>query len=274
MDHARLVRPYLDSLTTRELARIADNCGIDIPPHLERVFIIEELLDYARAEEEPEGEDGGLAEIPDCLETAPIPRQYNITFIDVLVRDPLWAFVFWEIKEHDREIFERDPEFSGYYLRILSLGEDYCVLKDWSFTVQVDSNDTARYLGFSDYPPGGGQGGYFRIDLYAGFGARSEALAVSRVFGLPKLPERVTPAGGAAELAETGEAAGALTEAGALTAGSGDAAGGALAGGGTTSAGTPESPVSSLALLSGLRDFRILRNADRQSYRRVSCGES
>ncbi|MDR3248021.1 MAG: DUF4912 domain-containing protein, partial [Treponema sp.] len=51
-----LARPYLDSLTTEELARIADNCGIDIPPNLERIFIIEELLDYARAEDEEEQE--------------------------------------------------------------------------------------------------------------------------------------------------------------------------------------------------------------------------
>ncbi|MDR1374893.1 MAG: DUF4912 domain-containing protein [Treponema sp.] len=235
MDHIRLVRPYLDSLTTQELGRIADNCGIDIPPNLERIFIIEELLDYARAEEDdPEGEEEGLVEFPDCLETAPIPRQYNITFIDVMVRDPLWAFVFWEIKEHDREIFERDPEFSGYFLQIHALGRDNGILKDQSFTVQVDSRDTARYLGFSDYPPEGRQGeGFFRIDLYASFGVRSEVLAVSRVFHLPKLPEQVT----------------------------------------LTPEGT-ESPVSSLALLSGSNEFRILRNTDRQSYRRFSCGGS
>jgi hypothetical protein len=290
MDHARLIRPHLDSLTTQELARMADNCGIDIPPQLERTFIIEELLDYARAEEKPEGEEEGLAEIPHGLETAPIPRQYNITFIDVIVRDPLWAFVFWEIKEHDREIFERDPEFCGYFLQVHSLGQDSRVLKDWSFTVQVASNDTARYLGFSDYPPDGGQGGYFRIDLYVSFGVRSEALAASRVFGLPKLPRRLRPVGDASESAEpaasrgggpgaaraAGAARTALTAAGALP-------GGAASTSGPASAVTPapaapnadnsESPASSLALLSGLQDFRIFRSADRQSYRRVSYGE-
>jgi hypothetical protein len=241
MDHVRLVRPHLDSLTTQELARMADSCGIDIPPNLDRIFIIEELLDYARAEEEePEGEEDGLAEFSACLETAPIPRQYNITFIDVIVRDPLWAFVCWEVKEHDREIFERDPEFSGYFLQIHSLGKDNAVVRDLSFTVQVDSGDTARYLGFSDYPPEGRQGGgYFRIDLYVSFGVRSDMLAVSRVFHLPKLPDQVIRA---RESREGPEGA--------------------------------ESPAASLAFLSGSNDFRVLRNADRQSYRRFSCGES
>jgi hypothetical protein len=190
MEYIHLVRPYLDSLTTRELARLADSYGIDIPPCLERIFIIEELLDHARAEEEGEGEDGGLAEAPYYLETAPIPRQYNITFIDVMVRDPLWAFVFWEIKEHDRALFEKESEFSGYCLRVIPAGQGGCA-PDRSYTVQVDAGDTARYLGFSDYPPEGRQGeGGFRVELYVGMGGKSEVLAVSRVFYLPKLPNQ------------------------------------------------------------------------------------
>ncbi|MDR0643193.1 MAG: DUF4912 domain-containing protein [Treponema sp.] len=190
MDCLPLARPYLDSLTTRELARMADMCGIDIPAGLDRVFIIEELLDYERSEEEEEQEtEESLSESPDYLETAPIPRQYNITFIDVLVRDPLWAFVFWEIKEHDRESFEKNPEFSGFFLRVSPAGEGNS-RGDFFFTVQVDSGDTARYLGFSEYPPEGLRKEAFRVELCAGFGGRWEALAVSRSFRLPGLQKK------------------------------------------------------------------------------------
>jgi hypothetical protein len=193
MDQACLVRPYLDSLTTQELARIADNCGIDIPPDLERIFIIEELLDYARMEEGEEDDDEeGLAESPDYQETAPIPRHYNITFIDVMIRDPLWVLVFWEVKEHDREIFEAEVDFSGYYLRVIPVGEGGSAQRDRSFTVQVDPDDTARYLGFSEYPV---QAGGFRIELRVAHGGGDEVLAVSGVFSLPRLPAKAAQEG-------------------------------------------------------------------------------
>ncbi|MDR1971584.1 MAG: DUF4912 domain-containing protein [Treponema sp.] len=228
MDHLRLVRPYLDSLTTLELVQMADECGIDIPPGLERVFIIEELLDYARAEESDLKDEDDLEEAPDYLETAPIPRQYNITFIDVMVRDPLWVFVFWEVKEHDREAFERAPDFSGYFLRVTGSPRDHR-----SFSVQVEADDNARYLGFSDYPPEGREEGTFRVELCAGFGGRWEVLALSRIFRLPKLQDKVILDRESAELSAPG-----------------------------------------LPVLSGSNEFRILRNTDRHSHLRFSCGES
>jgi hypothetical protein len=168
---------------------MADDCGIDIPAGLDRIFIIEELLDYGRAEDAAEEPEGSLAESPNYMETAPIPRQYNITFIDVIVRDPLWAFVFWEVKEHDRELFERDPDFSGYILRVSPAG-DYS-RGDLSFTVQVDSGDAARYLGFSEYPPEDFREGAFQVELCAGLGGSREALAVSRSFRLPRLQKKI-----------------------------------------------------------------------------------
>jgi hypothetical protein len=205
MSDIHLARPYLDSLTTGELTRMADNRGIDIPPNLERIFIIGELLDYARAEEEEQDEEEeGLIEKVDHLETAPIPRQYNITFIDVMIRDPLWAFVLWEVKEHDRDVYEKDADFSGYFLRVDPVGKDGVVLKDQSFTVQVDSNDTARYLGFSEGGPGVTDGSCFQIELCVGLGEGGEVLAVSRIFSLPKLSGRALLTGASSLAALSG----------------------------------------------------------------------
>jgi hypothetical protein len=228
MDEIRLVRPFLDSLTTQELIRLADNYGIDIPPNLERIFVIEELLDYARGENsEREGETQALVETTD-LETAPIPRQYNITFIDVMIRDPLWAFVFWEIKAHDKDMYEKDPLFSGYVLRVNPMNKNKVALKEKSFTVPVESNDTARYLGFRQE-----QDGCFQVELCVTWGEKGEVLAASRTFCLPKLPDK-------AVFAEE----------------------------------YPESQVPSLPILSGVNDFRILRDADSQTRPRFSDGES
>ncbi|MDR1838705.1 MAG: DUF4912 domain-containing protein [Treponema sp.] len=148
--HAPVSRPWLESLSTGELVKFADSCGIDIPPGLERIFIIEELLEYAASEGQEVKEEIEIN--PSYSESVALPKQYNISYIEVVIRDPLWIFVFWEIKGHDREIHENANDFNGYCLRVIPLNEGEAELarKENSFTVPVDVNDSARYLGFAE----------------------------------------------------------------------------------------------------------------------------
>ena len=44
-------KTHLESITTRELLKLADQAGIALPPDLDRIFIIRELLDNALDEE-------------------------------------------------------------------------------------------------------------------------------------------------------------------------------------------------------------------------------
>jgi hypothetical protein len=235
MDDCRFLRPYLESLSTRELAALADKSGIDIPPGLERIFIIGELLDLEN-EEEPQPEEDGAAPPAkaEYLEPVSLPKQYNITYIEVLPRDPLWVFTFWEIKSHDKDIHERAGDFGGYFLKVIPLGKSG---GDNSFTVSVEPEDTAWYLGF---PPGGG---CFRVDLCVLRGDEELVLAASSPFRLPKLldsPRR----GFAGQAGEETPAA---------------------AGEGRQKQGGP----GRLAALSGLDDLPVLRNSDRLS--RLPC---
>jgi hypothetical protein len=141
---------------------MADREGIDIPPDLERVFIIQELLEKDSLEVPPEPEERSK------LSPVPLPKQYNITYLEVLLRDPLWVFAFWEIKRHDKELFENSGSFEGYCLKVSSIGapsmgrktpEERAFLSETVFTVSVGTEDTAWYLGF---PP---QGGEFYMEL-------------------------------------------------------------------------------------------------------------
>jgi hypothetical protein len=183
MNEDRLTKTYLDSLSTDELVKMAEGFGIDIPPGLERVFIIEELLDAAREEKEPEEEEAPVCP-KEFSETAELPKQYNITFLEVMIRDPLWAFVFWEIKSHDKDIHEKAPDFGGYCLRVIPLAEKPAKQKEESFTVSVGTEDGAWYLGF---PPAEGQ---YQVELCVLRGAEEQVLAVSRPFKLPRLLSR------------------------------------------------------------------------------------
>jgi hypothetical protein len=183
MDDLRITGPYLETLTTGELIKLADTLGLDIPPGLERIFIIEEVLEFSAERDTEEEEESPLAlKETDFLESAPLPKQYNITFIEVMLRDPLWAFVFWEIKAHDREQYESHPDFTGYQLRVSPLELPRYEAEAASFAVSVENDDTAWYLGF---PPD--LAGLFKVDLCVLRGLSGLVLASSDPFRLPKL---------------------------------------------------------------------------------------
>ena len=160
--NVHLTRSWLESLSTDELIKLADSYGIDIPASLERVFIIWELLE-ADADNEHIPENN-LEINKGTAVTALLPKQYNISYIEVIIRDPLWVFVFWEIKQHDRESYENSPGFTGYCLRVISLdaenpnnGKPHVSMHenmkentDESFTVAINTDDTERYLGFPE----------------------------------------------------------------------------------------------------------------------------
>jgi len=230
-------KSYLESATTRELIKLADKAGIDIPPELDRIFIIRELLDMVLDEktsievpsEKPDNEPGSKSINPACLCSSPLdlktvslPLQYHITYLEVLPRDPQWVFVFWEIKAQDRERIETDPRFEGYALKAMESKKHREAFSDnlsnsdfaESFTVPIGKEDNSWYLGFPD-------SGVFRVALWVR--GLEISLIISRPFVLPKF---------------------------------------------LNSPGNDEYFSRPLIQLSGVSDLSILRTADRVSYNR------
>ena len=182
-----LTRTWLESKSTGELVKLADNFGIDIPHGLERIFIIQELLECSNTDDHEIKDD--LINDPACSETAALPKKYNISYIEVIIRDPLWIFVYWEIKSYDREIHEKADDFKGYCLRLvpLSEGEVDSKLKREPFIVPVDKEDCARYIGLAEHSSQT-QGRYLiRLDVIRGDSELQ--IAVSQPFCMPRLIE-------------------------------------------------------------------------------------
>ncbi len=177
MDDQRLTRSYLETLSTDDLAELAARLGIDFPPELNRIFVIEELLD-ASADEEDEADD--LVEDDQAAPSSGLPENYNATFIGVLLRDPFWAFAFWEIKGSDREAWEKAGEFGGYRLRVCPLPASRPGSENGAFTVAIEPEDTAWYLCL---PRGGG---WYRVDLCAVRDREESVLASSAPFRVPR----------------------------------------------------------------------------------------
>jgi hypothetical protein len=179
MDVSTFTMPYLESLSVGELLALADMSGLDIPPGLERIFIIEELLYWDRDHDEYNGEVKNVDR--NVFNTvAVLPEHYNISCVEAIIRDPLWAFVFWEIKTHDREQYEKSADFEGYCLRVIPLTDGKPQAD--SFVVTVGVNDSARYLGF---PPDDGR--HFKIELCVRLAENLIVLAASRPLTLPRL---------------------------------------------------------------------------------------
>ena len=181
-----ITRANLESLTTSDLIRMADNFGIEIPPDLDRIFIIEELLEIT-SPDEYKNDDSADSDLMDLVlvESAPLPKQYNISFIEVMIRDPLWAFVFWEINAQEKEQFENDPDFDGYFLKISPLQRN----AKGVFTVPVKPEDNAWYLGLNAAAADGpAEQNQYKVELCAASGGEETVIVVSNPIGLPELP--------------------------------------------------------------------------------------
>jgi hypothetical protein len=191
MDSPCLTMSCLETLSTDELLGLAEKFGIDMPENLERIFIIEELMELQK---EPHPAQNGREENVDFL---PFPENYKKTSIGILIRDPLWAFAFWDINENDRKNLENTADFEGFFLMIVPLGslgghaddKGSSLPPDASFFVEVDKNDSARYLGF---PPEGGRS--FQVELCASCKGKKSALALTAPFTMPRLIEPVSAA--------------------------------------------------------------------------------
>jgi hypothetical protein len=205
MNISCLTLPHLESLGTDEIVRLADKYGLDLPPGLDRVFIIEELLDYGRdiskkknnTHESPELND----RLNDLADTADYPQasgrsisldRYNTAFINVLIRDPLWALVCWSIPEHDQITHESYNGYKGYCLRVVPVTQDKLQLNaNDFFTVTISKTDSSRYLGF---PPDAGR--CYKIELCVLHEENHTVLSVSRPFVLPPVIEPMIEAPG------------------------------------------------------------------------------
>ncbi|MDR0706289.1 MAG: DUF4912 domain-containing protein [Treponema sp.] len=182
-------RTYLESFTSHELLTVAAQLAVDLPQGFsDRTQIICEILDAVDERVRPAAVQGGerernsagteAAQDPKSnpFLTARIPERYNITYIRALVRDPLWFFVFWEVKESLREQLLKTDDFEGFCLRINAL-KKAAVFS--SYSVSVENNDKAWYL---DFPS---EGDEFFVELCARVGGREDALAKTQSFRQP-----------------------------------------------------------------------------------------
>ena len=194
--NSRVNAEKFESLSDEALYALADKMGLDLPLDLERVFVVEEILN-AIDEDIVERRTGGFApvrieetkfsgseldDVGSCLD-APclIERCYNETFIKALVRDPSWAFAFWEISEAERASLGSEEGPSALFLRVFEIAEnDRNEPKRDFFDIPVSDDDNQWYINLPRPKS------RYRIELCARMGNRVRCLAHSRDVAVPK----------------------------------------------------------------------------------------
>ena len=179
-------RQQLEAMSTSQLIAFADKYGIDIPSDLDRRFIIGELLEaeeeFDSSEKKPEVQISDDDEpVPDTL-----PKTYNNTCIDAVIRNPAWLFVFWDIKESDISALSQEFSFESAFLHISFFESAESEKSDDSFDVKIPLEPNEQYIMI----PGGKK--FARIDLAASFSGKSaEILASTRMIEIPEESKKI-----------------------------------------------------------------------------------
>lgn len=105
------------------------------------------------------------------------PQSYNVTRIELMLRDPWWAFAYWDISVHDKTNVMKEEDFDCFLLRL----EEHGIAGTWIgvMDVPVGINDSSWYL---NLPVTDRQ---YRVSLMARVGDAERSLAHSQRINVP-----------------------------------------------------------------------------------------
>lgn len=207
-----MIRDRLEALSLESLRRIAIQYDIDFTEntsHEALVDLIFDAIEENRLEKEAsdtnpvkveekkyvllEGEElEGIHDFPDDAE---LPEDYNETRIVLLVRDPAWAFAYWEIGQASiDELLEDDHEDESVDIALRVSGSELPRLGGGEqFDIPVQPTDRNWYINLPKPET------YYRIDLVGVVAGQEHVLARSNTV--------LVPPGGLSDERENGDSA-------------------------------------------------------------------
>lgn len=180
-DQIDLSRNTLETLTSSQLIDLADEYGIDIPDNLNRQFIIEELIEVAKERDENSNYKETIKVSDDAVNTiaTELPESYNETKIDVMLRNPVSLFVYWDFSEVQLKQLKSNK--ISIYLQISFFDSMEAEKPEDTFEIQINIEDREQYI----LIPGGKK--FVRVDLMQNTTSSMDAvLAVSSRLSIPQ----------------------------------------------------------------------------------------
>ena len=187
----------LSDASYEALLRLADTYAADVPDNVTRdelEEIVSEAIDEWKVEHRQQNAHSVrveetkydiLIDMQVARETEveiELPDSYNETRVVLMLRDPSWAFAYWDLRNSDRIRFSRSEGFEGLVLRVISLDHPDDQKHDGRprFEIPVTLIDSRWYFNLPD------QQTYYQIALVALMDGREEMLAHSNVITVPR----------------------------------------------------------------------------------------
>ena len=112
----------------------------------------------------------------------PIPSRYNDTRIALLLRDPQWAFAYWDVNDQELQLLKDDVFFEGFFLRVYELNEPVfgSSRTDGFFFFLVSASDDSWYINLIH------AGKWYVVELVVMVHNREKVLCRSNLVKSPK----------------------------------------------------------------------------------------
>ncbi len=179
MEDEKINRVYLETLSFSDLVKLADEYGVDVPEDLDRHLLIGELLELSEENRQDDGPNMIISSGEGSCQDINLPKSYNETQISCVLRNPVWAFVFWDVSETDLNMLHQIPDFK-IALRVCILAAHDDLVPKEVFEIEIPKGVNEQYvlLPFNK--------NFIRVELIYSSGNNREVLAFSSVVTIPK----------------------------------------------------------------------------------------
>lgn len=184
METEKLTDAYLETLSFADLVKIADEYGLDVPESFNRRFLIGEILELAEESKKINGESMVIASDGSQKGERELPKNYNESQISCVLRNPVWAFVFWNISDSDAAQLKAAGA-SELMIRVCVLESPEELKPQQAFEVKASTDSQEQYI----LLPSGQK--YFRFELVYISGTSGKVLAFSPVVQIPQAAKYV-----------------------------------------------------------------------------------
>jgi hypothetical protein len=192
-----MTKERLRALSLESLQELARKEGVELSTHNGREALIDSILEAMEEDRSERETDNNLAilmegrkyditpeeelESQESEEYA-IPEQYNETRIVLLLRDPWWAFTYWDVNETEAQDLRDTTGFEELALRVNELAGDVFNGENSLnyYDIPVQFSDTCWYVNLAK------QEKSYCVELIARLAGKVKTLARSNTVYAPR----------------------------------------------------------------------------------------
>lgn len=174
-----MTRARLEGMPLTLLQELIQKESLDLPPQATREELIESLWDaYEEDRREKESLNNLIARIeqakfalfepdePLVPEQGPVPElppSYDDTFVGLLLRDPDWAFAYWDVKNSVLTELQEEFGYKGLILRVFDTAKPHLTPADQNsyFTINLTEGSGSQYINLPE------AGRHYMVELRA-----------------------------------------------------------------------------------------------------------